>query len=118
MREPGAAEVVALERVDQLVLAQHHPAGECGVAARQLRAKRDLGSAAHRIDDPERAAAALAGGQQPLERQLPADAPAAQVARPVEPAAGRGLLGHAAKPDDRAGLAALGPAQLQRRAGK
>ena len=109
--QPGAPEVLADVRLDQLVLPEHHAAQQRRLRGRQRPLEPPLGAAAHRVERAGKAAAARAGGAQDERVERGACAAAALVGvvapeRPDAPAHG----------DDRPGLrprARRGDAQLQ-----
>ena len=82
--KPRVAPVIACQRVDRLVLPEHHPAQERRLVGRQPIVDRLLGAAAGRIDrsgDPVPAGARRLDLRQ---MELQRDAAPAQVRRPVE----------------------------------
>ena len=110
VREPRVAPVVARQRVDRLVLAEHHPAQERRLVGRQPGCDRALGAAAGGIDGSGDPAAARARRLDLRQVKLVRDAAPAQVRRPVEARAlgAQRRLRQPADPHDRARL--VGPA--------
>ena len=104
VREPGGAELVARGLVDELVLAQHHAAGQRRGRGRQPVRDPALGALACPVDHAGRPAAAPAGGRERVDGQLRCDAAAAVPGPDVEPVP-RPLR----RGPDEAGEAHLGP---------
>jgi hypothetical protein len=79
MREPRVPEVRARDRVDRLVLAEHHAAQQRRLGGGHPRGHATLGPAAGAVERAREPAPPGAGRAQPVHEQLRGDAPSAQL---------------------------------------